>query len=95
MGKVLHIVCRTISTHLIHKAGALPGWNDPSGLRSSGIHCAIGGPRAKTEDQSHSLPRCAGAEPPLAWGGHPGQTRQRRDANPQPQISKDATETAL
>ena len=24
------------------------GWNDPSGLRSSGFHCAIGGPRAKT-----------------------------------------------
>jgi hypothetical protein len=39
---------------------ALPRWKNSGGLRPSGFHCAIGGPRAKTEGQTHSLPRCAG-----------------------------------
>ena len=34
---------------------ALPKWNDPSGLRPSGFHCAIGGPRAKTEGHYHGV----------------------------------------
>lgn len=49
----------------------------------SGFHCAIGGARANTEGQAHSLPRWAGAEHrgleevTLAKGGKGGKGAER------------------
>jgi hypothetical protein len=40
----------------LHLEDALPGWHRPSGLRSSGLHCPIGSPRAKTQGQPDPLP---------------------------------------
>jgi hypothetical protein len=41
---------------------------------------------------SHYTPGSAGAQSLLAWARYTGQMRQRREANPEPQISKNATE---
>jgi len=40
----------------LYPEDALPGRDDPGGIRSSGFHCAIGGPRAQTQGQPHPLP---------------------------------------
>jgi len=60
----------------LYPEDTLSGRNDPGGLRTRGFYCTIGGPCAKTQGQSHPLPRRTGTEPPMAWRGHPGQTWQ-------------------
>jgi len=39
--------------------------------------CPSGCPGPQTPRQPHPLPRCPGAEPPLAWSGHASKARER------------------
>ena len=45
---------------------------DTGSIRARGFHSPIGGTGSEAQGQSHSLSRCTGTEPSMAWGGHLG-----------------------
>ena len=47
------------------------------------LAATAGGTGSQAQGQSHSLSRRTGTEPPMAWGGPPGQTWQRSEPNRQ------------
>lgn len=62
---------------------ALLGWDHTRSIRAGGCHSPTGGTGSQAQGQSNSLSRHTGAEPPMAWGSHPGQTWQRSEPNRQ------------
>jgi hypothetical protein len=76
MGKVLGIVYRAISTHLIHKAGfqlkqGATGAVTPARPVSYSASGAL-----STSPATMAYSRLRGpAEPPLPWAGHTGKAR--------------------